>query len=150
MRLTCHYVLLLSTVLASHATAQQVKEGDTVSTGATKRTVLSVQNFPPGYRTMKLIAENAPGSCSGRHSHPGIETSYLVDGEVTFTIDGKPPTAYKAGVSSLTLATTIVISSRGGSVRQKPPALIALPHRRCAPSRHSPAPGPRYPRLSPG
>jgi quercetin dioxygenase-like cupin family protein len=97
MRRTCHYVVLLSTVLASHAMAQQVKEGDTVSTGATKRTVLSVQNFPAGYQTMKLLAENAPGSCSGRHSHPGIETSYLLEGEVTFTIDGKQPTVYKPG-----------------------------------------------------
>lgn len=97
MRLTCHYVLLLSTVFTTQAMAQQVKEGDTVSTGATKRTVLSVQNFPPGYRTMKLLAENAPGSCSGRHSHPGIESSYLIEGEMTFTIDGKAPTNYKSG-----------------------------------------------------
>jgi quercetin dioxygenase-like cupin family protein len=98
MRLTCHCVLLLSTVLASHAMAQTPpKVGDTVSTGDTKRTILSIQDFPAGYQTMKLIAENAPGTCSGRHTHPGIETSYLIEGETTFTIDGKPPTIYKAG-----------------------------------------------------
>jgi quercetin dioxygenase-like cupin family protein len=98
MRLTHHCVLLLSTVLASHAMAQQPpREGDTVQSGATKRTILSIQDFPAGYQTIKVVAENAPGTCSGRHSHPGIETSYLIDGEVTFTIDGKQPTVYKPG-----------------------------------------------------
>jgi quercetin dioxygenase-like cupin family protein len=98
MRLIHHCVLLLSTVLASHAMAQQPpREGDTLQSGATKRTILSIQDFPAGYQTIKAVAENAPGTCSGRHSHPGIETSYLIDGEVTFTIDGKQPTVYKPG-----------------------------------------------------
>jgi uncharacterized cupin superfamily protein len=34
---------------------------------------------------------------SGRHTHPGLETSYVLDGEVTLTIDGQPPKVYKAG-----------------------------------------------------
>src|SRR5271168_3939703 len=80
MRLTHHCVLLLSTVLASHAMAQQPpREGDTVQSGATKRTILSIQDFPASYQTIKMVAENAPGTCSGRHGHPGIETSYLID-----------------------------------------------------------------------
>ena len=70
MRLTLHCVLLLSTVLASHAA---------------------------GYRTIKVVAEKAPGTCSSQRSHLGIETSYLIDGEVTFMIDGRQPTVYKPG-----------------------------------------------------
>jgi hypothetical protein len=54
MRLTHHCVLLLSTVLASHAMAQQPpREGDTLQSGATKRTILSIQDFPAGYQNLK-------------------------------------------------------------------------------------------------
>jgi hypothetical protein len=60
-------------------------------------TILSTQDFPAGYQTIKVIAEVPAGTCSGRHSHPGIETSYLIDGDVTFKIDGQPPKTYKPG-----------------------------------------------------
>jgi quercetin dioxygenase-like cupin family protein len=62
-----------------------------------KRTMLSTQDFPAGYQTVKGYAELPRGTCSGRHTHPGIETSYVLDGELTLTIDGQPPKIYKAG-----------------------------------------------------
>ena len=62
-----------------------------------KRTTLSTQDFPAGYQTVKVMAEIAKGVCNARHSHPGIETAYVLDGEVTVTYDGQPPKTYKAG-----------------------------------------------------
>lgn len=33
----------------------------------------------------------APGASAGRHSHPGIETGYVVEGEAVMELDGEPP-----------------------------------------------------------
>jgi quercetin dioxygenase-like cupin family protein len=64
-----------------------------------KRTVLGTLDFPPGYQTIKGLAEIAKGACAGRHTHFGIETSYILEGEGVSKIDGKPDQPYKAGDS---------------------------------------------------
>jgi len=68
-----------------------------------KRTPLQTNDFPPGYTTVTAIAEVAPGNCAGRHTHPGIETSYVMDGEILLKVAGKPDQTYKAG-DSFTIA----------------------------------------------
>jgi len=55
-----------------------------------KRTPLQKVDFPAGYNT---------GGASGRHSHPGAETGYVLEGELELVIDGKPPLKLKAGDS---------------------------------------------------
>ena len=45
------------------------------------------------------IAEIAPGGTAGRHTHPGIETGYILEGEADVLIDGTPPLHLKAGDS---------------------------------------------------
>lgn len=64
-----------------------------------KRTPLQKVDFPPGYTTVTAIAEVPAGGASGRHSHPGVETGYVLDGELELLIDGKPPLKLKAGDS---------------------------------------------------
>src|SRR4051812_364343 len=64
-----------------------------------KRTPLQKVEFPDGYNTITAIAEIAPGGASGRHTHPGAETGYVLDGELELLIDGKPPLKVKAGES---------------------------------------------------
>jgi quercetin dioxygenase-like cupin family protein len=51
------------------------------------------------YETVTAIAEIAPGASSGRHTHPGPETGYVIEGEFTLLIDGQPAKALKAGDS---------------------------------------------------
>lgn len=46
-----------------------------------KRTPLQKIEFPDGYHTVTGIAEIAPGGAAGRHTHPGIETGYVLEGE---------------------------------------------------------------------
>jgi quercetin dioxygenase-like cupin family protein len=69
---------------------QPPKVGDVLQSGNIKRTVLGVQDAPPGYQTVKVVSENPANTCGGRHHHDGLETSYLMEGEVTFKIDGQP------------------------------------------------------------
>ncbi|HET7803528.1 MAG TPA: cupin domain-containing protein [Pseudolabrys sp.] len=45
------------------------------------------------------IAEIAPNVLIGRHTHPGPESGYLLEGEFVLMIDGQPPKPLKAGES---------------------------------------------------
>jgi quercetin dioxygenase-like cupin family protein len=64
-----------------------------------KRTPLQKVEFPDGYNTVTGIAEIPPGGSAGRHTHPGIETGYVLEGEASIIIEGKPELHLKAGDS---------------------------------------------------
>jgi quercetin dioxygenase-like cupin family protein len=64
-----------------------------------KRTVLQTNDFPPGFSTVTAIVEVTPGNCAGRHTHPGLDTDYVMDGEILLKVAGKPDQTFKAGDS---------------------------------------------------
>jgi quercetin dioxygenase-like cupin family protein len=64
-----------------------------------KRTPLQKVEFPDGYVTVTGIAEIPAGGSAGRHTHPGIETGYILEGEAIMSIDGQPDLHVKAGDS---------------------------------------------------
>jgi quercetin dioxygenase-like cupin family protein len=64
-----------------------------------KRTILRSVDFPPGYTTVTAIVELAPGTCSGRHTHPGLDSGYVMQGDFILKVDGKPDQTFKAGDS---------------------------------------------------
>ena len=64
-----------------------------------KRTPLQKVDFPAGYNTVTAIAEIPAGGAAGRHTHPGAETGYVLEGELELVIDGKPPLKLKTGDS---------------------------------------------------
>jgi len=39
----------------------------------------------------------APGALASRHSHPGEEIVYAIEGAMEYRLDGKPPVTLKAG-----------------------------------------------------
>ena len=66
-----------------------------------KRTLLQRVDVP-GSLTMETItgiAEIMPNMNIGRHTHPGAETGYLIEGTLTLLVDGKPPLELKPGDS---------------------------------------------------
>lgn len=67
--------------------------------GGIKRTPLQKIEFPDGYHTVTGLVEVPPGGSAGRHTHPGIETGYLLEGEAILVIDGQPDRHLKAGDS---------------------------------------------------
>lgn len=81
--------LVATTALAS---AQDASSG-------IKRTPLQKIDFPDHYTTITGLAEIAPGVSAGRHTHPGIETGYVLEGETVLSIDGQPDITMKAGDS---------------------------------------------------
>jgi quercetin dioxygenase-like cupin family protein len=84
-------------VIAISAIAQQA---------AIKRTPLQNADFPPGFSTVSAIAEVAPGNCAGRHTHPGLEISYVMEGTAILKIAGQPDRTMKAGDSFTVAANT--------------------------------------------
>jgi len=68
-----------------------------------KRTVIRTFDYPPGYITITGIVELAPNTCSGRHTHPGIDSGYVMEGDFVLKIDGKPEQTFKVGDSYQTL-----------------------------------------------
>jgi quercetin dioxygenase-like cupin family protein len=65
-----------------------------------KRTILQKVDVPTAnYETITGIAEISPNVNIGRHTHFGPETGYLMEGEMTFLVEGKPPVALKPGDS---------------------------------------------------
>jgi quercetin dioxygenase-like cupin family protein len=65
---------------------------------AIKRTVVYKGDVSvPGREAVIAKVEIAPGGRAGRHTHPGDEISYVMEGEGELLIDGKPPLKFKAG-----------------------------------------------------
>jgi len=60
------------------------------------------------------IAEVAPNLNIGRHSHPGIETGYVLEGEATMFVDGQPPRQMKPGDSYM-IAPGVIHDVRSGA-----------------------------------
>jgi hypothetical protein len=70
--------------VAVAAIAQQPQQG------ALKRATLQTGDFPAGFETVMVIAQMEPGECSGWHTHPGLESSYFLEGEVLIKFAGRP------------------------------------------------------------
>jgi quercetin dioxygenase-like cupin family protein len=90
LAIACITVLAISV----SATAQQ--------TGI-KRTVIRTFDYPPGYTTITGIVELAPNTCSGRHTHPRIDSGYVLEDDFIIKMDGKPNQTFKLGDSYQTL-----------------------------------------------
>jgi quercetin dioxygenase-like cupin family protein len=67
--------------------------------GGIKRTPLQKADFPDGYSTVTVSGELAPGASAGRHTHPGVEIGYVLDGELDLIVEGQQTKHLKAGDS---------------------------------------------------
>src|SRR5262252_1391110 len=79
-----------------------------------KRTILQKFDVPgTNYETVTVVAEILPNVSAGRHTHPGPETGYVLEGEVTVLIEGKAPQTLKPG-DSYYVAPVTVHDARSG------------------------------------
>ena len=69
------------------------------ASGLTRTIVGKADVSVPGREAVVARVEVAPGARAGRHTHPGDEISYILEGEGELLIDGQPPRTVKAGES---------------------------------------------------
>jgi quercetin dioxygenase-like cupin family protein len=51
----------------------------------------------PEREVIQALVEIPPGAAAPRHSHPGEELVYVVEGLLEYQLDGRPPVTLKAG-----------------------------------------------------
>lgn len=81
---------------------------------AIKRTPLQSFDVPgTSYQTVIGLAEIGPSANIGNHTHFGVESGYVLEGDFTMMIEGQPPKAYKAG-DSYVIAPGLAHDARSG------------------------------------
>ncbi|HEX8845429.1 MAG TPA: cupin domain-containing protein [Pyrinomonadaceae bacterium] len=69
----------------------------------------------PGREVIQVRVDFAPGVAFGRHSHPGEEIAYVLEGTLEYQVEGKPPVTLKAGEALFIPAGTIHAAKNVGS-----------------------------------
>jgi quercetin dioxygenase-like cupin family protein len=64
----------------------------------TRRTELQRHDLGvPGREVIQVRVELDPGVVFGKHSHPGEEIVYVLEGSLEYRVEGKPPVMLEAG-----------------------------------------------------
>ncbi|SRR5579883_274515 len=82
---------------------------------AFKRTMLQTSPFPPGspYVTALYVVEINAGAKVPPHTHPGLETLYVLEGELALSVEGQPERQLKTGDSAQVPAGTVHSGAAG-------------------------------------
>ena len=81
--------------IATEASAQGTPPA---AVGGVTRKILSKMDGPaPGYVTVLVEATIEPGVAVGRHTHPGIESAYVLEGGFELPIQGQATRTLKPG-----------------------------------------------------
>jgi len=92
MKKTAAASLVALAVAAGIAVAQQP--------GFTRKLLQDQENISvQGRHVVQALAEFIPGGAAGKHTHPGEEFGYVVEGTLELRIEGQPPRTVKAGES---------------------------------------------------
>ena len=82
-----------------------------------KRTDLQRHDLSaPGREAIQVRVDFAPGAAFGKHTHPGEEIIYVLEGSLVYEVEGKPPVTLKAGdVLFIPAGTVHAAKNVGGS-----------------------------------
>ncbi len=103
--LICAALVALTPVLA---TAQSIQPSPIKRIPLQKSDVAGTN-----FEAVTAIAEIVPNVNIGRHSHPGTETGYVLEGDVQLLVDGQPGKAMKVG-DSWTIAPETIHDAKTG------------------------------------
>jgi quercetin dioxygenase-like cupin family protein len=90
IRIMAVAVLYVGSGLALHAALAQQS--------GLKRTDLQQHDLSvPGREVVQVRVDFAPGAVAPRHSHPGEEIVYVIEGSLEYQVDGRPAVTLHAG-----------------------------------------------------
>jgi quercetin dioxygenase-like cupin family protein len=69
----------------------------------------------PGREVIQVRVDIGPGVTAPRHSHPGEEIVYMLEGSLEYRVEGRPPVVLKAGEVLFILAGAIHAVKNVGS-----------------------------------
>ncbi|MCY1447471.1 Cupin domain protein [compost metagenome] len=98
------YPYLFATVVAftaitGLAQAQDVNTAKGWQSGIHRTDLLRQDLCAPGQEVIQARVDIDPGIASPRHSHPGEEVAYVLEGTFEYQLEGRPPITLKAGDS---------------------------------------------------
>ena len=73
----------------------------------------------PGHETVQARIDFAPGTAFGKHTHPGEEIIYVLEGSLQYEVEGKAPITLKAGEVLFIPAGTIHSAKNVGKTEAK-------------------------------
>ena len=68
-----------------------------------------------GREVVQVRVDFGPGAAFGRHTHPGEEIAYVIEGALAYQVEGKPPVTLEAGEVLFIPAGTIHSAKNVGS-----------------------------------
>ena len=83
-------------VVASDASAAE-GASPPVTPGLTRKMLSQMDGPMPGYVTLNMEVEIEAGTAVPRHTHPGIESSYVLEGGFELPVQGQATRTLKAG-----------------------------------------------------
>ena len=92
---SCAICALTSEFLVTEAAAQTTPPAAT--SGVTRKILSQTDGPAPGYVTVLVEATIEPGVTVARHTHPGIESAYVLEGGFELPIQGQPTRTIKPG-----------------------------------------------------
>jgi quercetin dioxygenase-like cupin family protein len=101
-------VLLAGVIGADNAGAQQ---------SGFKRTVIQQGDLSmAGHESVTAVAEFQPGGTVGRHTHPGEEVGYILEGTIVLEQEGKPAVTLGPGKTFFIPAGTVHNATNRGTI----------------------------------
>ena len=81
--------------ISTDASAQGASPAAT--SGVTRKILSSTDGPAPGYETLLVEATIEAGVVVGRHTHPGVESAYVLEGGFELPVQGQATRMLKAG-----------------------------------------------------
>jgi quercetin dioxygenase-like cupin family protein len=109
MKIMVIAALIAASVLAAPAALAQ-------QAGVTRTDLQRHDLSAPGREAVQVRVDLAPGVAFGKHTHPGEEIIYVLEGSLEYQIEDKPPVTLKAGDVLFIPAGTVHAARNVGSV----------------------------------
>jgi quercetin dioxygenase-like cupin family protein len=93
-------IVAIAALAVGGAAFAQGQMAPVAQTAGLKRTVIQKFDVPAGDReTVVAVIEIPPNMDVARHTHPGPEVDYVLEGDLVLNVEGVGPKSYKAGDS---------------------------------------------------
>ena len=103
--------------VATEASAQGAPPAAT--TGVTRKILSQTDGPVPGYVTLLVEAEIEAGVTVGRHTHPGVESAYVMEGGFELPIEGQATRMLKPGDGFQVPAATPHAGGKPGAAKSR-------------------------------